>query len=88
MTTEERIYENAAGNLSDLLMACHDVIRDMIAIRQGRPSAFVSSERLEKLAKQCSEAAAGGEIERLERELAAAKQEAAELQRVLDVEYG
>jgi hypothetical protein len=42
---------------SDLLMACHDVMRDLLAMRQGRPSAFISNERLEQLAEECRELA-------------------------------
>ena len=42
---------------ADTLMACHDVIRDLLAMRQGRPTAMVGSGRLEQLAEECREAA-------------------------------
>lgn len=43
--------------MPDLLMAIHDVMLDILAMRQGRPSAFVGSDRLEYLTEQCREAA-------------------------------
>jgi hypothetical protein len=42
---------------ADTLMACHDVIRDLLAMRQGRPTAMVGSRRLEQLSKDAREAA-------------------------------
>ena len=53
--------ENDAG----ILMACHDVIRDELARRQGRPSASLDSERLEQLAAAAREAAEKARATRL-----------------------